>query len=299
MILRHALTIAKGDRTHARMARTICPATHSSRRSQSSERQVGLWCGLASPIAAEILAGAGFDWIVIDGEHAPNDITTLLPQLQAMRGGTAEPVFRVPWNDMVIIKRALDVGARSLLIPFVQNAEEARKAVAATRYPPLGIRGVSVAPRANDYGRMQNYHRNAHLDTCVLVQLETKDALKEIEAVAAVEGVDGIFIGPSDLAAAFGHLGNPKQPDGAGGHQGSRRSAFAQPANPRAFLPAMPTTPRRCLRWATTSPRSAATLACWRAPRRPPRRGSRRPSEAQISKPAGCWPHPGGWTVRR
>jgi 4-hydroxy-2-oxoheptanedioate aldolase len=176
------------------------------------ERQVGLWCGLANPIAAEILAGAGFDGIVIDGEHGPNDITTLLPQLQAMRGGTAEPVFRVPWNDMVIIKRALDVGARSLLIPFVQNADEARKAVAAARYPPLGIRGVSVSPRANDYGRIANYHRNAHLDLCILVQIETREALKEIEAVAAVEGVDGIFIGPSDLAAAFGQLGNPKEP---------------------------------------------------------------------------------------
>jgi len=174
------------------------------------ERQVGLWCSMASPISAEVLAGAGFDWIVVDGEHAPNDITTLLPQLQAMRGGTAEPVFRVPWNEPVIIKRALDVGARSLLIPFVQNADEARKAVAAARYPPLGIRGVAVVPRANDYGRVQGYHRNAHLDTCVLVQLETGIALKEIEAVADVEGVDGIFIGPSDLAAAFGHLGNPK-----------------------------------------------------------------------------------------
>jgi 4-hydroxy-2-oxoheptanedioate aldolase len=177
------------------------------------ERQVGLWCSLANHIAAEILAGAGFDWVVIDGEHSPNDITTLLPQLQAMRGGTAEPVFRVPWNDAVIVKRALDVGARSLLVPLVQNADEARKAVAAARYPPLGIRGVSTAARANDYGRIQNYHRNAHLDTCVLVQLETKDALREIEAVAAVEGVDGIFIGPSDLAAAFGHLGNPEDPD--------------------------------------------------------------------------------------
>jgi 4-hydroxy-2-oxoheptanedioate aldolase len=177
------------------------------------ERQVGLWCGMASPVSAEILAGAGFDWIVIDGEHAPNDITTLLPQLQAMRGGTAEPVFRVPWNEPVIIKRALDVGARSLLMPFVQNADEARKAVAATRYPPLGIRGVSVAPRANDYGRIQNYHRNAHVDTCVLVQIETRAALKEIEAIAAVEGVDGIFLGPSDLAADFGHLGNPKHPE--------------------------------------------------------------------------------------
>jgi 4-hydroxy-2-oxoheptanedioate aldolase len=177
------------------------------------ERLIGLWSGLASPIAAEIVAGAGFDWIVIDGEHGPNDIATLLPHLHAMRFGTAEPVFRVPWNDMVIIKRALDLGARSLLIPFVQNAEEAQRAVAAARYPPLGIRGVAVTPRANDYGRVQNYHKNAHLDTCVLVQLETRAALAHIEAVAAVDGIDGIFIGPSDLAADFGHLGNPRHPE--------------------------------------------------------------------------------------
>lgn len=177
------------------------------------ERQIGLWSGLASPYVAEILSGAGFDWIVIDGEHAPNDISTLLPQLQAMRGGTAEPVFRVPWNEPVIIKRALDVGARSLLIPFVQNVDEARRAVAATRYPPLGIRGVAMGPRANDFGRIRNYHRNAHLDTCVLVQVESRAALKEIEAIAAIEGVDGIFIGPSDLAADFGHLGNPRHSD--------------------------------------------------------------------------------------
>jgi 4-hydroxy-2-oxoheptanedioate aldolase len=180
---------------------------------QNGQRQVGLWSGLASPIAAEIIAGAGFDWIVIDGEHGPNDISSLLTQLQAMRGGTAEPVFRVPWNDMVIIKRAMDVGARTLLVPFVQNVEEALRAVAATRYPPLGIRGVSVTPRANDYGRVQNYHKNAHLDTCVLVQIETRVALKEIESIAEVEGVDGIFIGPSDLAADYGHLGNPKELD--------------------------------------------------------------------------------------
>jgi len=177
------------------------------------ERQVGLWSGLASPIAAEIIAGAGFDWIVIDGEHGPNDIPSLLAQLQSMRGGTAEPVFRLPWNDAVMFKRALDVGARSLLVPFVQNAEEARNAVAATRYPPLGIRGVSVAPRANDYGRIKGYHHNAHLDICVLVQLESRSALAEIEAIAAVDGVDGLFIGPSDLAADLGHLGNPKHPE--------------------------------------------------------------------------------------
>ena len=177
------------------------------------ERQIGLWCSLTSPIAAEIIAGAGFDWILIDGEHAPNDIPSLLAQLQAMRGGTAEPIFRVPWNDHVIIKRALDVGARSLLVPFVQNADEARAAVAAARYPPLGMRGVSVAPRANDYGRIQGYHGNAHLDTCVLVQVETRVAAKQIEAIANVDGVDGIFIGPSDLAADHGHLGNTKHPE--------------------------------------------------------------------------------------
>jgi 4-hydroxy-2-oxoheptanedioate aldolase len=179
----------------------------------SFQRQIGLWSGLCSSMVAEIIAGAGFDWIVIDGEHAPNDIPSLLTQLQAMRGGTAEPVFRVPWNEPVIIKRALDVGARSLLVPFVQSAEEARKAVAAARYPPLGIRGVAIGPRANDYGRIQGYHANAHLDTCVLVQLESKAALKQIEAIAAVEGVDGLFIGPSDLATDFGQLGNPSHPE--------------------------------------------------------------------------------------
>lgn len=176
-------------------------------------RQLGLWSALCSPLAAEVIAGAGFDWILIDGEHAPNELGTLLPQLQAMKNGTAEPVFRLPWNDSVMIKRVLDIGTRSLLIPFVQNAEEARSAVAATRYPPLGIRGVSVAPRANDFGRIKNYHAGAHLDLCVIVQVETQAALAEIEAIAAVEGVDGLFIGPSDLAADFGHLGNPKHPE--------------------------------------------------------------------------------------
>lgn len=172
------------------------------------QRRVGLWSGLCSNIAAEIIAGAGFDWIVLDGEHAPNDIPSVVAQLQAMRGGTAEPVVRVPWNDAVVIKRILDIGARSLLIPFIQSAEEARMAVAATRYPPLGIRGVSIAPRANDYGRIRHYHRNAHLDTCVLVQLESRTALEQVEAIAAVDGVDGLFVGPSDLAADFGHLGD-------------------------------------------------------------------------------------------
>lgn len=177
------------------------------------KRQIGLWSAICSNIAAEIIAGAGFDWIVIDTEHAPNEVPGVLSQLQAMGSGTAEPVVRCAWNDVVLMKRLLDVGGRSLLIPFVQNAEEARQAVAATRYPPLGIRGVSVAPRANLYGRVANYHQTAHENTCVLVQVETRKALAEIEAIASVEGVDGIFIGPSDLAAALGHLANPGHPE--------------------------------------------------------------------------------------
>jgi 4-hydroxy-2-oxoheptanedioate aldolase len=180
---------------------------------RDGQRQIGLWSGLCSNIASEIIAGAGFDWIVIDTEHAPNEVPGLLSQLQAMSRGTAEPVVRCAWNDAVLIKRILDVGTRSLLVPFVQNAEEARRAVAATRYPPRGIRGVSVAPRANLYGRVADYHRVAHESTCVLVQVETRTALGEIESIASVEGVDGIFIGPSDLAADFGHLANPRHPE--------------------------------------------------------------------------------------
>lgn len=175
-------------------------------------RQIGLWSSLCSNIATEIIAGSGFDWIVLDSEHAPNEVPGLLSQLQAMATSPTEPVVRVPWNDAVTIKRVLDIGARSLLIPFVQNAEEARAAVAATRYPPRGIRGVSVGPRANRYGRVAGYHHVAHENICVIVQIETRSACTQIEAIAAVEGIDGIFIGPSDLAADLGHLANPRHP---------------------------------------------------------------------------------------
>jgi 4-hydroxy-2-oxoheptanedioate aldolase len=179
----------------------------------AGQKQIGLWSSLCSNIATEIIAGSGFDWIVLDTEHAPNEVPDVLSQLQAMATSPTEPVVRVPWNDAVTIKRVLDIGGRSLLIPFVQNAEEARRAVAATRYPPLGIRGVSVGPRANRYGKVAGYHHVAHESICVLVQIETRSALGEIEAIAAVEGVDGIFIGPSDLAADLGHLANPKHPE--------------------------------------------------------------------------------------
>ena len=171
--------------------------------------QIGLWSSLCSNIVAEIIAGAGFDWIVIDTEHAPNDIGGVLGQLQGLEGGTASPMVRPAWNDPVLVKRILDAGAQGLVFPYVQTADEARAAVAATRYPPDGIRGVAGNHRASRYGRIKDYLRRASEELCIIVQLETGAALAQLEAIATVDGVDGIFIGPSDLSASMGHIGNP------------------------------------------------------------------------------------------
>lgn len=179
----------------------------------SGRPQIGLWSSLCSNIVAEILGDSGFDWIVLDTEHSPNELPGLVAQMQAMARGTATPVVRPAWNDAVLIKRILDVGAQSLLIPFVQNAAEARAAVAATRYPPDGIRGITTSGRGARYGRVGDYLHVAAKELCVLVQVETKTALDDIEAIASVEGVDGVFIGPSDLSASLGHLGDQNHPD--------------------------------------------------------------------------------------
>ncbi len=175
--------------------------------------QIGIWSSLCSNIAADILSDCGFDWILLDTEHSPNEIPDLVGQLQAVRGGSATPIIRPAWNDAVLAKRALDIGAQTLLFPYVQNAEEARRAVASTRYPPQGVRGVAVATRAGRYGRVPGYLTKANDEICVLVQVETRVALNELEAIARVDGVDGVFIGPSDLAASLGHLGNPAHPE--------------------------------------------------------------------------------------
>jgi 4-hydroxy-2-oxoheptanedioate aldolase len=176
-------------------------------------RQLGLWLSLASPAATEIAAGAGFDWLLLDMEHSPNELPDIAHHLRAAEGGTAEPVVRVPWNDPVMVKRLLDIGARSLLFPFVQSVEEARRAVAATRYPPDGIRGYAGATRANRYGRVKDYAQRAAEELCVLVQCETRKAVADISGIAALPGIDGIFIGPSDLAADMGHLGDTQHPE--------------------------------------------------------------------------------------
>jgi 4-hydroxy-2-oxoheptanedioate aldolase len=179
-----------------------------------SRAQIGLWLGLADPICAEICAGAGFDWLLIDGEHAPNDVRSILAQLQAVAPYPVHPIVRPVAGEVQLIKQLLDIGAQTLLIPMVESAEQARLLVAAMRYPPVGIRGVGAAlARASQWNRISNYLHEANSQMCLLVQVETRLGLKNLDAIAAVEGVDGVFIGPSDLSAALGHLGKPGHPD--------------------------------------------------------------------------------------
>ncbi|MFQ1061342.1 4-hydroxy-2-oxoheptanedioate aldolase [Bordetella trematum] len=174
------------------------------------EHQLGLWLGLASPYSAEVVAGAGFDWLLIDSEHAPNTLDTILAQLQVLAAYPVEPVVRPGWNDPVEIKRLLDIGARTLLVPMIQSGEEAAAAVAATRYPPAGIRGVgSALARASRWNRLPDYLHEANDSMCVLVQVETRRGIEALDEICAVDGVEGVFIGPADLAADYGHLGNP------------------------------------------------------------------------------------------
>ena len=183
------------------------------RRLQAGETLIGSWCGLANPITTEVLGLAGFDWLVLDGEHAPNDVTTFVPQLMALKGSVSAPVVRPPCNEPVIIKRLLDIGFYNFLIPFVETAEEAERAVASTRYPTAGIRGVSVSHRSNMYGTLADYNATINDNITVLVQIETQHGVNHIDAIASVSGVDGIFVGPGDLSAALGYLGQPSHPE--------------------------------------------------------------------------------------
>ena len=188
------------------------PANPFKRALRANRPQIGLWSSLASHLSVEVVAGAGFDWLLLDMEHAPNELPMVHSQLQACSSGTAHPIVRPPWNDMVVIKRLLDIGVQSLLIPYVQTEEEARNAVAFTRYPPHGVRGFATGPRANNYGRITDYVQTYADELCVLVQVEARLGLDNLEAIAAVEGVDGVFIGPADLAAALGYAGDLKHP---------------------------------------------------------------------------------------
>ncbi|HXS07047.1 MAG TPA: HpcH/HpaI aldolase/citrate lyase family protein [Rhizomicrobium sp.] len=175
--------------------------------------QYGLWQSLASPFTAEICAAAGFDWLLFDGEHAPNTVVTLLAQLQAASAYPVELAARPPVGDPVLIKQYLDIGFRSLVIPMVGSVEQARLLAAATRFPPTGIRGVAGLTRASGFGARPDYLARTHEDICLILQIENRAGLEAAEEIASVEGVDALFIGPSDLAGSLGHLGNPGHPE--------------------------------------------------------------------------------------
>jgi 4-hydroxy-2-oxoheptanedioate aldolase len=179
----------------------------------AGRQQIGLWVSLASAYSAELVAGSGFDWLLIDTEHSPNEVDTTLAQLQAAAAWPVSAVVRPAWNDKVLVKRHLDIGAQTLLIPYVQSEEEARAAVEAVRFPPRGVRGVAGMTRATRFGRVDDYAKRADRELCLLVQVETRAGLDALEAITRCDGVDGVFIGPADLAAGLGHLGEIAHPE--------------------------------------------------------------------------------------
>ncbi len=189
------------------------PVNHFKHALAAGKPQIGIWSSLCSHIVADILSNSGFDWVLLDTEHSPNELPMVQQQLHAMQGGTANPVVRVAWNDMVMIKRFLDIGAQSLLLPYVQSVEEAKNAVVSMHYPQAGMRGVAGGGRAQGYGRIKDYHKKAAGELCLLVQVETRKAMASLDAIAAVDGVDGVFIGPNDLSADMGYLGNWQHPE--------------------------------------------------------------------------------------
>lgn len=190
------------------------PANRFKAALKAGRRQIGCWLSLADPSAAEIAGTAGFDWLVIDGEHAPNDLRSILGQLRVLAAYDAHPVVRLPVGETWLIKQALDLGAQTLLIPLVESAAEARRLVRAVRYAPEGNRGMGGGgARATRYGAIEGYVHKAAQELCLLVQVETRAGLAELDAILAVEGVDGVFIGPADLSADLGYPGRMDAPE--------------------------------------------------------------------------------------
>lgn len=190
------------------------PINTFKQRLRSGEAQIGLWLGLADAYCAELAANAGFDWLLIDGEHAPNDLRTLLGQLQAVAPYASQPVIRPVIGDTALIKQVLDIGVQTLLVPMVESADQARELVRAIHYPPHGVRGVgSALARASRWNSIPGYLDKADEQMCLLVQIESREGLANLDAIAAVDGVDGVFVGPADLSASMGFRGNPGHPD--------------------------------------------------------------------------------------
>ncbi|MBY5356070.1 4-hydroxy-2-oxoheptanedioate aldolase [Rhizobium leguminosarum] len=188
------------------------PAPKNTFKTALAERrpQIGLWLALANSYTAEILGGAGYDWLLIDGEHAPNDIPLMTAQMQALKGSPSHPVIRAPIGEVWILKQILDIGAQTVLVPMIESGEQARAMVRAVRYPPHGVRGVGAAlARASAFNRIPDYLQTANDEVCLLLQIESRAGLAALDDIATTDGVDGVFIGPADLAADMGHLGRP------------------------------------------------------------------------------------------
>ena len=181
-------------------------------RLRAGERLIGCWASLSHAISTEVLGTAGFDWLLIDGEHSPNDLQTFIAQLMALKDSASAAVCRPESLNPVLMKRLLDIGFYNFLIPFIETREQAELAVASTRYPPAGIRGVSVAQRSNRYGTVPDYLQTINDHICLMLQIESRAGVDAVDAIASVDGVDAVFIGPSDLSAAYGHRGNPGHP---------------------------------------------------------------------------------------
>lgn len=231
---------------------TALQRNHFKKAISQRQQQIGLWSTLSTAFAAEAVAGAGFDWLLLDTEHSPGDVLTVMAQLQALSGYPAvSPVVRPATNDPVLIKRFLDVGAQSLLIPYVQSADEAAAAVAAVRYPPAGIRGVSALTRATQFGRIKEYATTASDEICVLVQIETQAGLDALESIASVDGVDGVFIGPADLAASLGHIGALDHPVVVAAVEDAIRR-IAEIGKPSGILTGSPQFAERCIELGTS-----------------------------------------------
>ncbi len=188
------------------------PLNQFKRRLIDPGAQFGIWCSLADPVTSEIAATAGFDFLTIDAEHGPNDLRTVLAQLQATAAYPTSVIVRVSQGDTALIKQVMDIGAQTIVVPMVETADQARQMVAAVRYPPAGVRGVSTA-RAARWGRVENYFARANDEACLVLQIESAAGLDNIEEIAAVDGVDALFVGPSDLGASLGYLGQADHAD--------------------------------------------------------------------------------------
>ncbi|MBU9696868.1 4-hydroxy-2-oxo-heptane-1,7-dioate aldolase [Rhodobacteraceae bacterium HSP-20] len=229
----------------------MLPQNRFKKALRERRQQIGLWNSIPGPLVAELLATCGFDWVVIDTEHAVTDIPDTMAMMQAMAPYRTHAVVRPAANDPVLIKRVLDLGAQTLLLPYVQTAEEARAAVAAIRYAPRGIRGVAGMTRASVFGQVAGYHQRAEEELCLILQVETIEALGRVREIAAVDGVDALFIGPADLAASMGHVGNSGHPEVVAAIELGIRDIVAA-GKPAGILTLDHDFAQRCIGWGTT-----------------------------------------------